>query len=94
MCQGALMFCAGSGYPSWNDFAAFRDKISKRFRVLIINSKTGIGTKTTYLAAMKHPLFPVDNGFLFPGNKICSHCITPKLKKVMPVARYAGSPVI
>ena len=75
MRQGALMFCTGSRYSSRDDFAAFSDKISKRFGVFIIYGQTCIGTETTYFTSMKHPLFPVETGFLFPGSKVCSHCI-------------------
>jgi hypothetical protein len=55
--EGSLMFCTTPGQPAGNDFAAFRDKISQRFRVLIININAGIRAKPANFPAMKHSFF-------------------------------------
>jgi len=57
MGEGSLMLCATPGQSSGNDFAALRDKISQRFRILVINFKAGIRAKSAYLPAMKYSSF-------------------------------------
>ncbi len=47
-----LMLCTTPGQPTGNDFAAFRDKISQRFRILIINLEAGISAESAYFTTM------------------------------------------
>jgi len=55
--EGSLMLCATPGQSSGNDFAAFRDKISQRFRILVINFKAGIRAESAHLPAMVYSSF-------------------------------------
>ena len=55
--EGSLMLCATPGQSSGNDFAALRDKISQRFRILVINFKAGIRAEAANFPAMIYSFF-------------------------------------
>jgi hypothetical protein len=50
--KGSLVLCTTPGQSSGNDFAALRDKISQRFRILVVNFKTGICAEPANFPAM------------------------------------------
>ena len=51
------MLCTTPGQSSGNDFAALRDKISQRFRILVINFKAGIRAEPANFPAMIYSFF-------------------------------------
>jgi hypothetical protein len=55
--KGSLVLCTTPGQSSGNDFAALRDKISQRFRVLVVNFKTGIRAEPANFPAMIYSFF-------------------------------------
>jgi len=77
MCQGTLVFCAGSGYSPWDDFAAFCCKIPKRFCIFVIDNKVGVGTETAYFPPVEYSFFSGGAGSIFSRNEVFSHFITP-----------------
>jgi len=60
--KGSLVFGTTTGQPSGNDFAAFGNKESKRFRILVIDHKTRICTESANFPAMKYS--SLSSGFL------------------------------
>ena len=55
--KGSLVLCTTPGQSSGNDFAALRDKISQRFRILVVNFKTGICAEPANFPAMIYSFF-------------------------------------
>ena len=55
--KGLLVLRTTPGQSSGNDFAAFRDKISQGFRILIINFKTGVRAESANFSAMIYSSF-------------------------------------
>ena len=55
--KGSLVLCTTPGQSSGNDFAALRDKISQRFRILIINFNAGIRAEPANFPAMIYSFF-------------------------------------
>lgn len=62
MGEGSLVFGAAAGQSSGNDFTAFGDKVSKRFGILVVDFKTGVGAEPANFPAMKYSSF--SSGFL------------------------------
>ena len=60
--ERSLMLGTTTGQSSGNDFAAFGNKISQRFRIFVINYKTCISTKPANFPAMVYSSF--SPGFL------------------------------
>jgi hypothetical protein len=65
--QFSLMLGAGAGYPPWNDLAAFRDKISQRSRIFVINLETAVRAETAYFPSVKKSFFGLKRHGLLLG---------------------------
>jgi hypothetical protein len=57
MGECSLMLGTTTGQSSWNNFAAFCNKVSQRLRILVINYEAGISTKPANFPAMEYSSF-------------------------------------
>jgi hypothetical protein len=58
--QFPLMLGAGAGNPPRNYLSAFRDKISQRAGVFIINLKAAVRAETAHFPSVKKPSFGLE----------------------------------